>query len=99
MKKLARANTVILRGAILAFLIVSMSLMPTVQANGSILFDDKGAGYDGQFEATPTTVGTSSNLKFKDVELEDGTSFLKDGCIEIDFEEIAQYAKLKGTNQ
>ena len=45
MKKLAQAKTKILRGAFLAFLIMSMSAMPTVQAADVNIYQD-GDGID-----------------------------------------------------
>jgi hypothetical protein len=89
MKKLAQAKMKIFRGAFLAFLIMSMSFMPSVQAASFALTM---SGNSPVFEATPPTVGAVSELKLEALEqYPDTESFGVGGCLEIDFQPIAAY--------
>ena len=93
MKKLAQAKTKIFRGAFLAFLIMSMSFMPSVQAASFALTM---SGATPIFEATPATVGAVSQLKLEALEqYPDAESFGVGGCLEVDFQPIAAYDILK----
>ena len=96
MKKLAQAKMKIFRGAFLAFLIMSMSFMPSVQAASFALTM---SGATPIFEANPATVGAVSQLKLEALEqYPDAESFGVGGCLEIDFQPIAAYDILKQYN-
>jgi len=97
MKKLAMAEMKIFRGAFLAFLIMSMCFVPSVQAASYALIMNGGSPI---FDAVPATVSAVSNLLITDLEQHpDGESFGTGDCFEIDFQPISEYDVLKTHNE
>jgi hypothetical protein len=93
MKKLAQAKTKILRGAFLAFLIMSMSAMPTVQAADVNIYQD-----GRTLPVEPETVGASSSLDlYIDTVLPAGaiTELVPGGCVFLEFAPITDYGFFK----
>lgn len=58
MKKLAQSETRIFRGALLAFLIMSLCSIPSVQAQTALMM----SGGAGVVETTPATVSSVSTF-------------------------------------